>query len=140
MARPIAYSYARFSTSEQERGDSERRQIEAARQYAEQHGFVRAQRPTNGWEMQPQIVIVSKIACGQKCEYIGAPTFSASSEHLLTCQETARYLQLHVETVRDFARKRRISYVRLGRCDIRFRRADLDEFVTSRLNVRRKAF
>ena len=40
MARPIAYSYARFSTPEQERGDSERRQIEAARQYAEQHGFV----------------------------------------------------------------------------------------------------
>jgi hypothetical protein len=32
MARPIAYSYARFSTPEQERGDSERRQIEAARQ------------------------------------------------------------------------------------------------------------
>ena len=40
MPRPIAYSYARFSTPEQERGDSERRQIEAARQYAEQHGFV----------------------------------------------------------------------------------------------------
>ena len=40
MARPIAYSYARFSTPEQERGDSERRQIEAARQYAEQNGFV----------------------------------------------------------------------------------------------------
>jgi hypothetical protein len=40
LARPIAYSYARFSTPEQERGDSERRQIEAARQYAEQHGFV----------------------------------------------------------------------------------------------------
>jgi hypothetical protein len=40
VTRPIAYSYARFSTPEQERGDSERRQIEAARQYAEQHGFV----------------------------------------------------------------------------------------------------
>jgi|ERR1700724_573892 hypothetical protein len=40
MARPIAYSYARFSIPEQERGDSERRQIEAARQYAEQQGSV----------------------------------------------------------------------------------------------------
>ena len=40
MVRPTAYSYARFSTPEQERGDSERRQIEAARVYAEQHGFV----------------------------------------------------------------------------------------------------
>src|ERR1700719_681554 len=39
-ARPIAYSYARFSTPQQERGDSERRQIEAARQYAEQHRFI----------------------------------------------------------------------------------------------------
>jgi DNA invertase Pin-like site-specific DNA recombinase len=40
MTRPIAYSYARFSTAEQERGDSERRQIDAARQYAELQGFV----------------------------------------------------------------------------------------------------
>jgi DNA invertase Pin-like site-specific DNA recombinase len=39
VARPIAYSYARFSTPEQERGDSERRQIDAARHYAEQQGF-----------------------------------------------------------------------------------------------------
>ena len=39
MTRPIAYSYARFSTSEQERGDSERRQIEDTRKYAEEHGY-----------------------------------------------------------------------------------------------------
>jgi hypothetical protein len=38
MAR-IAYSYVRFSTAEQGLGDSERRQIEDARRYAEQHGF-----------------------------------------------------------------------------------------------------
>src|SRR5690242_16166585 len=35
-----AYSYLRFSTPEQLKGDSFRRQTEAARQYAEQHGLV----------------------------------------------------------------------------------------------------
>ena len=40
MTRPIAYSYARFSTPEQERGDSERRQIEDTRKYAEEHGYM----------------------------------------------------------------------------------------------------
>lgn len=33
------YSYIRFSTPEQAEGDSERRQIEAARQWAERHGY-----------------------------------------------------------------------------------------------------
>jgi DNA invertase Pin-like site-specific DNA recombinase len=36
----IAYSYTRFSTPRQEEGDSERRQIEAARQYAAENGFI----------------------------------------------------------------------------------------------------
>lgn len=35
--RPRAYSYLRFSTPEQQLGDSERRQIEAARRYAERN-------------------------------------------------------------------------------------------------------
>ena len=37
--RPKAYSYLRFSTPEQMQGDSFRRQTEAARQYAEDHGL-----------------------------------------------------------------------------------------------------
>jgi hypothetical protein len=36
----IAFSYTRFSTLQQEQGDSERRQIESARQYATEHGYV----------------------------------------------------------------------------------------------------
>jgi DNA invertase Pin-like site-specific DNA recombinase len=36
----LAFSYARFSSIEQERGDSERRQIESARRYAADNGFV----------------------------------------------------------------------------------------------------
>jgi DNA invertase Pin-like site-specific DNA recombinase len=38
-ARPKAYSYIRFSTPEQERGDSLRRQTEAARAYAARRGL-----------------------------------------------------------------------------------------------------
>jgi DNA invertase Pin-like site-specific DNA recombinase len=38
-ALPRAYSYARFSTPEQAKGDSLRRQTEAARAWAQQHGI-----------------------------------------------------------------------------------------------------
>ena len=37
--KPKAYSYIRFSTPEQEKGDSLRRQEEEARKYAVEHGF-----------------------------------------------------------------------------------------------------
>ena len=37
--RPRAYSYIRFSSPEQARGDSRRRQIEASRAYADEHGL-----------------------------------------------------------------------------------------------------
>lgn len=36
---PKAYSYIRFSTPEQKEGDSERRQIKAAEEYAKEHGL-----------------------------------------------------------------------------------------------------
>ena len=39
-AKPYAYSYVRFSTPEQARGESFRRQIEAARAYAAKNGLV----------------------------------------------------------------------------------------------------
>ncbi len=37
--KPKAYSYIRFSSPEQEHGDSERRQLEAAEQYAKENGL-----------------------------------------------------------------------------------------------------
>jgi DNA invertase Pin-like site-specific DNA recombinase len=40
MSRPIAYSYARFSTPQQADGDSERRQRDAARAYAAAEGLI----------------------------------------------------------------------------------------------------
>jgi excisionase family DNA binding protein len=89
---------------------------------------------------RPQIILVSQIPHGAAYTYIGSPNFSASPEHLWTCSEAANYLQVHIETVRNYARKRRITYVRLGKCDIRFRKIDLEEFVQSRLNKRRSAY
>lgn len=47
---------------------------------------------------------------------------------LLTPEEAAVYLGIHVETVRKMARQRRIPCSKIGRC-WRFRAADLDEFV-----------
>jgi DNA invertase Pin-like site-specific DNA recombinase len=38
--RPKAYSYIRFSTSDQRKGDSLRRQIELSERYAEEHGLM----------------------------------------------------------------------------------------------------
>jgi len=38
--KPKAYSYIRFSTTEQERGDSLRRQESEAKKYAEEHGLI----------------------------------------------------------------------------------------------------
>src|ERR1700722_5731840 len=40
MTPPVAYSYIRFSTPQQELGDSERRQVEDTRAYAEQNNFI----------------------------------------------------------------------------------------------------
>jgi DNA invertase Pin-like site-specific DNA recombinase len=40
MTPPVAYSYIRFSTPQQELGDSERRQVEDTRAYAEQNDFI----------------------------------------------------------------------------------------------------
>ena len=37
---PRCYSYIRFSTSEQLKGDSLRRQLELTREYADKHGLV----------------------------------------------------------------------------------------------------
>ncbi|KQU01688.1 recombinase family protein [Rhizobium sp. Leaf453] len=39
IPKPTAFSYIRFSTPEQALGDSERRQIDAAQRYADQHGL-----------------------------------------------------------------------------------------------------
>ena len=50
-----------------------------------------------------------------------------------TSQEAAEYLQVHQETVRNWARKGVIPVAKLGnRGGFRFRREDLDRFLESR--------
>jgi excisionase family DNA binding protein len=90
--------------------------------------------------IKPQIVICSKIPVGLKNEYIGAPTFIGNHEHLWTCSEVADYIGVHVETIRLWVRSRKISFIRLGRVDVRFRRSDIDEFLQSRLKMRKGAY
>ena len=51
----------------------------------------------------------------------------------LTTPEAAEYLQVHQETVRNWARKGVIPAAKLGnRGGFRFRREDLDRFLESR--------
>ena len=51
----------------------------------------------------------------------------------LTTPEAAEYLQVHQETVRNWARKGIIPAAKLGnRGGFRFRREDLDRFLESR--------
>lgn len=52
----------------------------------------------------------------------------SDNSRLLTPEEAAAYLGLHVETVRKMARQRRIPCSKIGRY-WRFRPVDLDDFV-----------
>ncbi len=49
----------------------------------------------------------------------------------LTLQQIADELQLHIETVRDWVRTKRLTAYRVGR-DYRVKRTDLDEFLEKR--------
>ena len=58
----------------------------------------------------------------------GSNTMLSGNSRLLTPEEAATYLSLHVETVRKMARQRRIPCSKIGRY-WRFRPADLDDFM-----------
>jgi excisionase family DNA binding protein len=49
----------------------------------------------------------------------------------LTLQQIADELQLHIETVRDWVRTKRLTAYRVGR-DYRVKRVDLDKFLEER--------
>jgi len=49
----------------------------------------------------------------------------------LTLQQIADELQLHIETVREWVRTKRLTAYRVGR-DYRVKRADLDKFLEER--------
>jgi excisionase family DNA binding protein len=90
--------------------------------------------------VKPQIILVSKLPTATVCTYVGPPAFNSAPEHLLTCAEAAQFFKVHIETIRIWCRRRKLTYVRLGKCDVRFRKQDIDEFIQSRLNKRRGAY
>jgi excisionase family DNA binding protein len=49
----------------------------------------------------------------------------------LTLQQIADELQLHIETVREWVRMKRLTAYKVGR-DYRVKRADLDKFLEER--------
>jgi excisionase family DNA binding protein len=59
---------------------------------------------------------------------------------LLSVSETALILGVTEDTIRKWARAGKITSVRLSKVDVRFRQADIDEFIGSRLNRRKSAF
>jgi excisionase family DNA binding protein len=52
-------------------------------------------------------------------------------EEWLTLQQIADELQLHIETVRDWVRTKRLAAYKVGR-DYRVKRADLNKFLEER--------
>jgi len=67
-------------------------------------------------------------------------TIEPSGNDLLTTEEAAKYLSVAPETVRRLCRRKAITFITVTPKDYRFSRADLDEYITSRRNVRRSAF
>ena len=53
-----------------------------------------------------------------------------ANEQLMTTKELAEYLRVHPFTVRAWVRQNRLPVIRLGRFDFRFRRADIEAFLS----------
>ena len=61
----------------------------------------------------------------------------AEKQDWLTTEDAAEYLQVHVETMRRWARTKAIPAAKLGnRGGFRFRREDLDRFLEDRRTPR----
>lgn len=53
-------------------------------------------------------------------------------DELLTVEEVADILKLHVDTIRRYVRERKLKAVRLSATQLRIRRSELDRFVKER--------
>lgn len=60
------------------------------------------------------------------------------SDELLTIEQVAEILQLHVDTVRRYIRERKLVAVRLSTTNVRVRRSDLTKFIEDRLTDKDK--
>jgi excisionase family DNA binding protein len=56
---------------------------------------------------------------------------------LLSVGQVASILGVTEDTIRKYAREQKITSVRLSKVDVRFRQADVDEFIASRLHRRK---
>jgi excisionase family DNA binding protein len=63
-----------------------------------------------------------------------------SPNDLLSVPEVAAQIGVTEDTIRKWARSGKITSVRLSKVDLRFRQADINEFIFSRLNKRKSAY
>ena len=54
------------------------------------------------------------------------------AEELLTLKQVAEELQLHVDTVRDWVREKKLNAIKLSAREYRVRRSDLNAFLQER--------
>ena len=54
------------------------------------------------------------------------------AEELLTLRQVAEELQLHVDTVRDWVREKKLNAIKLSAREYRVRRSDLNKFLQER--------
>jgi excisionase family DNA binding protein len=59
---------------------------------------------------------------------------------LLSVSEVALIIGVTEDTIRKYARAGKIASVRISKVDVRFRPADVEEFIGSRLHRRKSAF
>lgn len=61
---------------------------------------------------------------------------SNSESGLLNAQGAADYLGVHLQSIREWVREGVLPQVRFGHRTVRFRRSDLDAFISSRVELR----
>ncbi len=55
-----------------------------------------------------------------------------SDDELLTLEEVARRLHVHVETVRRYIKQKKLTAIRLSNTNLRVRESELDRFLKER--------
>lgn len=68
------------------------------------------------------------------------PQICTTSGTLLSVTEVATIIGVTPTTIRRWAKAGKLGHVRLSKVDLRFRRADIDEFVGSRLHRRKGVY
>jgi excisionase family DNA binding protein len=56
----------------------------------------------------------------------------AVTDELLTLKQVSEELQLHIETVRDYVRTKKLTAIKLSAREYRVRRSDLNKFLEER--------